>query len=196
MLLADERHDFIRTFYADLAALDFATLLNIHREMLAEGTASLRHANDAERLIHLDLRYVGQEFTLQVPVSAAQLEAGDRAGIRAAFDALYEHRYAHHSPDEPVEMVNIRLVLIGKRPKLGFPRLAMTGTAAPARRRDVHLGGTASSCPVYERGSLGAGSAIAGPALIQEHGTTTVLFEGDALTVAPSGELIIQIGAA
>ena len=194
MLLADERHDFIRTFYADLAGVDFAALLRIHHEMVAEGAASLRHAADAQRLIHLDLRYVGQEFTLQVPVSVAQIETGDRAGIRAAFDALYEHRYAHHSPDEPVEMVNIRLAMIGKRPKLAFPRLADTGAAKPARWRDVHFADGAVSCPVYQREALGAGSAIAGPALIQEHGTTTVLFERDALTVAPSGELIITVG--
>jgi N-methylhydantoinase A len=196
MLLADERHDFIRTFYADLAGVDFAALLEIHHEMVAEGAASLRHAADAQRLIHLDLRYVGQEFTLQVPVSVAQLETGDRAGIRVAFDKLYEHRYAHHSPDEPVEMVNIRLAMIGKRPKLGFPRLAQAGLAKPARWRDVHFADAALSCPVYQREALGAGSTIAGPALVQEHGTTTVLFARDALTVAPSGELIITVGAA
>jgi N-methylhydantoinase A len=51
-------------------------------------------------------------------------------------------------------------------------------------------------CPVYRREALGAGSAISGPALVQEHGTTTVLFERDVLTVAPSGELIITVGAA
>src|SRR5205809_1549671 len=197
MLLADERHDFIRTFYADLANVDFATLTKIHHEMVAEASTSLRHAADAQRQIHLDLRYVGQEFTLQVPVTVAQLETGDRAGIRAAFDALYEHRYAHHSPDEPVEMVNIRLALIGKRPKPVFPRLAARGGAKPARTRAVYLAAAhkASPCPVYQRETLGAGDEIAGPALIQEHGTTTVLFASDALTVAPSGELIITVGA-
>ncbi|MGA7488512.1 MAG: hydantoinase/oxoprolinase family protein [Xanthobacteraceae bacterium] len=198
MLLADERHDFIRTVYADLAGADFAALLKIHHEMVAEATASLRHAAGAQRQIHLDLRYVGQEFTLQVPVNLAQLESEDRAGIRAAFDALYEQRYAHHSPDEPVEMVNIRLAMIGKRPKPGFPRLAETGSAAPARTREVHFIDAAKAvpCPVYLRETLGAGCTIAGPALIQEHGTTTVLFEQDTLTVAPSGELIIMVEAA
>ena len=198
MLLADERHDFIRTFYSDLATLDFATLAKVHHEMIAEGTASLRHAAEAERQIHLDLRYVGQEFTLQVPVSAGQIERADRAGIRAAFDALYEHRYAHHSPDEPVEMVNIRLAMIGKRPKLSFPRLAKGDRARPSRQRQVYFSDArkALPCPVYQREALGAGSEIAGPALIQEHGTTTVLFEQDACTVAPSGELVIAVGAA
>ena len=71
----------------------------------------------------LDLRYVGQEFTLSVPVSRDAIKRGDRQKIRAAFDALYEHRYSHHSPDEPVEMVNIRLAAIGKRAKLKFPKL-------------------------------------------------------------------------
>jgi N-methylhydantoinase A len=197
MLLADERHDFIRTSYCDLANVDFAALLTTHHEMVAEASASLRHVAGAERQIHLDLRYVGQEFTLQVPVTLAQIEAGDRAGIRAAFDALYEHRYAHHSPDEPVEMINIRLAMIGKRQKLRFPQLAEAGSAAPARHREVYLSDArkAVSCPVYERAALGAGVAIAGPALVQEHGTTTVLFERDACVVAPSGELIITVGA-
>jgi len=196
MLLADERHDFIRTFYSDLAVVDFATLAAIHHEMVAEAAASLRHAIGAERLIHLDLRYVGQEFTLQVPVTLDQLEAGDRAGIRAAFDALYEHRYAHHSPDEPVEMVNIRLAMIGKRPKLSFPRVATTERAVPARRRDAYFTDAKKpvTCPMFERATLGAGNRIAGPALIQEHGTTTVLFEHDECMVAPSGELIITVG--
>ena len=198
MLLADERHDFIRTFYCDLASVDFVTLSSIHREMVAEASADLRHAAGAERQIHLDLRYVGQEFTLQVPVSVEQLEAADRRGIRAAFDALYEHRYAHHSPDEPVEMVNIRLAMIGKRPTLSFPRLAATGNSKPSHQREVYLSDAKKplTCPVYQRAALGAGSRVAGPALIQEHGTTTVLFERDACTVAPSGELIVTVGGA
>ncbi|TMK16032.1 MAG: hydantoinase/oxoprolinase family protein, partial [Alphaproteobacteria bacterium] len=197
MLLADERHDFIRTFYCDLATVDFAALLKIHHEMVAQASATLRHAAQAQRQIHLDLRYVGQEFTLQVPVGVEAIASGDRVGIRAAFDALYEHRYAHHSPDEPVEMVNIRLALIGKRPKPVFPRLAARGGAKPARTRAVYLAEAhkASPCPVYQRETLGAGDKITGPALIQEHGTTTVLFASDALTVAPSGELIITVGA-
>jgi N-methylhydantoinase A len=45
------------------------------------------------------------------------------------------------------------------------------------------------------KADLAAGARIAGPALIQEHGTTTVLFESDVCTVAPSGELIIAVGA-
>jgi len=196
MLLADERHDFIRTFYADLATLDFATLLQVHHEMVAEASGALRHAAQAERQIHLDLRYVGQEFTLQVPVSVEAIAAGDRASIRAAFDALYEHRYAHHSPEEPVEMVNIRLAAVGKRTKLAFPAVGRTAAATPASRRKAYFASAAEPvvCPVYRREDLGAGAEIVGPALIQEHGTTTVLFGNDRCQVAESGELVITVG--
>ncbi len=91
----------------------------------------------AEWQIALDLRYVGQEFTLSVPVSRDAIKRGDRQKIRAAFDALYEHRYAHQSPDEPVEMVNIRLAAVGKRPKLRFPKLrqARRGASVATPRR-------------------------------------------------------------
>jgi N-methylhydantoinase A len=195
MLLADERHDFTRTFYCDLASLDFATLAKVHDEMAGEAKKSLRHAAKAEFQTELDLRYVGQEFTLSVPVARDAIKRGDRQKIRAAFDALYEHRYSHHSPDEPVEMVNIRLAAIGKRAKLKFPKLSAKG-AAKAKRRDVYLGDPKKpvSCPIYQRPDLGAGARIAGPALIEEHGTTTVLFKGDACRVARSGELIIDVG--
>ncbi len=198
MLLADERHDFIRTHYADLATVDFSALVKIHDEMAAEAAAGLRHAKGAERQVHLDLRYVGQEFTLSVPVTFDQIKRGDRDGIRRAFDALYEHRYAHHSPEEPVEMVNIRLAMIGKRPALAFPALREAGAPKPRQTRNVFFSDPAKpvACPIYRRADLGAGSRIAGPALIEEHGTTTVLFETDALTVAESGEMIVTVGGA
>jgi N-methylhydantoinase A len=196
MLLADERHDFIRTYYSDLASADFDALTVVHDEMATQAQAGLRHAKGAERLLHLDLRYVGQEFTLSVPVTLAQLKKRDRAGIRKAFDRLYEHRYAHHSPDEPVEIVNVRLAMVGKRPKLNLPPLKAGRTVKPVHRRPVYFGdaGKTVSCPVYARRALGAGGRIVGPALIEEHGTTTVLDKGDICRVARSGELIIAVG--
>jgi N-methylhydantoinase A len=198
MLLADERHDFTRTVYSDLASVDFGKLAKVHDEMVAEAKTSLRNAKNAEHQIHLDLRYMGQEFTLQVPVEFDQIKRGDRKGIRTAFDKLYEHRYAHHSPDEPVEMVNIRLGAIGKRTKLRFPSLGAGGAATPSGEQQAYFSSAtdARTAKVYRRDTLSAGAEIEGPALIQEHGTTTVLFENDRCKVAPSGELIITIGAA
>jgi N-methylhydantoinase A len=195
MLSADERHDFIRTFYADLGALDFLEIARTLAEMAAEAALVLRNGKSVEHRIHLDLRYVGQEFTLPVPVDSRQIEAGDRRGIRAAFDRLYDQRYAHHSPDEPVEIVNVRLTAIGRRASIRLPRLAARRQAKAFRRVEAYLGEAARavSCPVYQREDLGAGARVAGPALVREHGTTTVLFKGDACTVATTGELVISV---
>jgi N-methylhydantoinase A len=197
MLVADERHDFIRTVYSDLAGADFTALVKVHDEMRTQARANLRHTRGVEEQISLDLRYVGQEFTLSVPVTLAQLKAGNGKAIRTAFDALYEHRYSHHSPEEPVEMVNMRLGIIGKRAKLRFPRLGkMRATAS--HHRSVYFSDARKPvrCPVYQRDALAAGTRIAGPAIVQELGTTTVLFKGDVCKVAPSGELIIKVGGA
>jgi N-methylhydantoinase A len=197
MLLADERHDFIRTHYGDLGRLDFAALARIHDEMVREAETQLRQKRGAAYEVHLDLRYVGQEFTLSVPVTIAQIRAADRAAIRIAFDALYDQRYAHHSPEEPVELVNIRLAAIGKRPRLEFPMLEAGREPVPQAHRQVYLAGRDPvSCPIYRRPELAAGAQIAGPAIVQEHGTTTVLFAGDLCRVAPSGELIVEVGGA
>ena len=198
MLAADERHDFIRTFYADLGGVDFRQLERTLEEMAAESASALANKKGGEHRIHLDLRYVGQEFTLSVPVSANQIKAGDRRAVRKAFDRLYDQRYAHHSPEEPVEIVNIRLAAIGKRAKMKLPRLAAKRRATAFRKMEVYLGDSARpvSCPVYRREELGAGARLLGPALVREHGTTTVLFMGDVCCVARTGELLISVRGA
>jgi len=198
MLVADERHDFVRTFYADLGGIDFAELERTVVEMERESAGALLREKAVEYRIHLDLRYVGQEFTLSVPVTLEQIKAADRHAIRTAFDRLYDQRYAHHSPEEPVEIVNIRLVAIGKRAKMNFPRLAAKRRAVSSRKVPMYLGDAARpvSCPVYRREELGGGVRITGPALVREHGTTTVLFKGDACTVAKTGELVISVRGA
>ena len=76
---------------------------------------------------------------------------------------------------------------------------ATTGhTTAAAAHREVYFSDAKKPlrCPVYQRDSLKAGARIVGPALVQEHGTTTVLFRNDDCRVMPSGELIIRIGGA
>src|SRR5262249_21112363 len=92
VLLAAERLDFIRTHDADLAAANVADLVTIHDEMEQEAARGLRHGEGAHGQAHLDLRYVGQEFTLSVPVTRHQLVTGARDAIRQAFDEMYEQR--------------------------------------------------------------------------------------------------------
>ncbi|MAF49057.1 MAG: hydantoinase/oxoprolinase family protein [Rhodospirillales bacterium] len=196
MLMADERQDFIQTYLANLGDIDFGELLSIHRDMRALAEQDLKLKDNMEVQIKLDLRYVGQEFTLSVPIDLAQIEAGDVAGIRKAYDDLHELRYAHHAADEPVEMVNYRLVATGKRPTLILPDVGSGGAEIIAAHRPVYFDDSASpvDCPVYDRRQLVSGYKISGPALIQEYASTTVMFAGDACEVTDTGELIITLG--
>jgi len=105
-----------------------------------------------------------------------------------------------YRPDypQPVEIVNVRLAAIGKRAAMKVPRLAAKGKAKASHRVRAYLGDPARpvSCPVYRREDLGAGARIAGPALVREHGTTTVLFRGDLCSVAKTGELLVSVRGA
>jgi N-methylhydantoinase A len=194
MLMADERHDFSRTFYAELAEADFKRLASIHDEMAEAAGRVLTAGNEVALQLLFDLRYVGQEFALSVPVTLAQLASSDRAAIRAGFDALHEQRFAHHAKDEPVEIINLRLVARGRRAKLVMPSLPREGRAGVTERRPVwFVSGGPVDCPVYRRDELPAGAKLVGPALVSEYGSTTVIFPGDRLAVAATGELIITV---
>ena len=195
MLMADERHDFTRTYYSDFQDADFQRLLKIHAEMVEESKRLLTPGIGVAYQLLLDLRYVGQEFTLPVPVTVEQLKAGNPVPVRAAFDALHEQRYAHHSADERVEIINVRLVALGQRSKLALPPLPETGSATPIEMRKVRFDESDSEieCPVYSRAALPPGAHVTGPALVSEYGSTTVLFPGDDLAVARTGELIVSV---
>jgi N-methylhydantoinase A len=191
MLLADERHDAVRTFPAPLDTLDFKALAAAVAELETDLRAMARQSG-AQIEIFLDLRYVGQEFNLSIPVTPQQIASEDRTGIRAAFDELHKARYEHNAENEPVEMINVRLIARAPRAKPSMP--APGGSSAPARSREAIMhAGPPVSCGVYERATLAAGAVIQGPALIQEYGSTTVVFPGDRCEVAASGELVIHL---
>jgi N-methylhydantoinase A len=147
----------------------------------------------------LDIRYTGQEFSIPVPIPEDFIARGDGEAIQKAFDELHERRYGYHTPEQPVEIVNIRLRAIGKRKKLQFPSLELhRGVDPRIDTRNVYLESSETSleCPIYRREKLGPESEIVGPAIIQEYACTTVLFPGDRCTVTGTGELVIHISEA
>ena len=201
MLLADLRHDYVQTYYkplvdSDLAEIDrrfAATIAEAAKLLESEGAPAASHGYQ----LFLDLRYVGQEFPIQTPIGQAQLRVSDIPAIRGAFDEIHDRRFGHQAVNEPVEIVNIRLTATGKRERLRFPKLERNGVVSEPSHRDVVLGDlrSAVSCAVYDREQLVPGQSIDGPAVISEYASTTLLFEGDRLTVTETGELIIRIGA-
>ena len=201
MLMSDIRHDYVRTHLAPLPQLKFDELKKIFAEMMDEGERMLaaeRVATDAMTFQRfLDLRYEGQEFSIKVPVSAEEIAAGDIETIRKRFDAIHDRSFGHAAPDEPLEMVNVRLSARGIRQKLQMPAVSACARAASQTTRKVCLESAErfEDCPVYARETLARSAEINGPALIEEYGSTTVLFAGDRATVSETGEIIVQVGA-
>ena len=138
---------------------------------------------------------------LRKPPGASSRDPGrDRAAIKQQFDELHKVRYGTSAPKEPADLVSLRVTVLGtmkKPPKYSVAR----GTATPALDsvrgiKPVYFrsGGWADT-PVYVRDRLLAGNAIDGPALIEEHASTTVVQPGDRLQVDELGNLQITIGS-
>lgn len=201
MLMSDLRHDYVRTHLVLLAKLDFSAALRILQEMIDEGRRALGgEGSDARDLAFqpfLDLRYEGQEFYIKVPVSTEEFARGDAEAIRKRFDDIHDRNFGHAAPEEPLEVVNVRVTARGKRGSIRLPTVSGRRKPEPVGNREVFLreDGRPTRCPVYHRGQLGPGAAVTGPALIEEYGSTTVLFEGDKAAVAPTGEIIVTTGA-
>ncbi|MGE0058329.1 MAG: hydantoinase/oxoprolinase family protein [Dehalococcoidia bacterium] len=202
MLMTDVRHDYVRTYYRNLLDSDFNELNAIFDELIADGDATLANEGvEPEARSHqriLDCRYVGQEFSLQLPVSEAEMRDEDVESITRRFNELHDRRFGHAAEDEPLEVVNLRLTSRGARAKINFPKL--TGIAADAQigTRDIYLDDphTPVECAVYSRELLAPGVRVSGPCVIEEYASTTVMFPGDEAVVADTGEILIDVARA
>ena len=201
MLMTDVKHDYVRTYYKPLLDADFDVIKQIYEEMASIGRKTLRtegiDASSYRIQAFFDLRYIGQEFYLTVPVSEAEIYGKDGKKVRASFDKLHEVRYGHKATAEPIEIVNVRVTAYGLRRKISFPPKEETAAGQPIKGyREVYFQDhtQAVRCPLYDRDVLPAGFVIQGPAVIEEYASTTPLSYGDSATVSPSGEIIITAG--
>lgn len=198
MLMADVQHDFARTVVSPLAGLDttmveatYATMEKQANEAFdAEGVAAERRSI----VRTLDVRYQGQEHSVTVgfPVDAEDLAAE----VADTFAELHERRYGHSMAD-PVQVTTLRVRASGAVDKPELPVIA-TRVGAPVQAegtRSVYVSAEHPDVPyaLYTREQLLAGDEIAGPAVIAEHTGTTVIHDGDHLTVGPHAELVITI---
>jgi N-methylhydantoinase A len=201
MLMADLRHDYVRTYYRTLGDADFRDIVVYFEELVEAGRATLSGEGVADHEMRfeylLELRYLGQDFALAVPFTRAQIADGDSIVIRGAFDAAHQQRYGHAGPTEEVEIVNLRVVALGVRPKPDLQQSTAQAVAEPAGRRGVWFYDADGfiDCDVYTRSSLGTNTVVNGPALIEEHDSTTLLWPGDTARPGSRGELVIDVRA-
>src|SRR5262249_19229082 len=144
----------------------------------------------------LDLRYPFQGYELTVDVPNRSLEESDRAEIRGRFDNMHNEVYGTHASSEVPDIVNVRAMSLAEVAKLDLPELPpQTGASREAAGRKVLFGEGEGyiDTPIFDRAALGAGAEIAGPAIIEQLDSTTVIMPGQTARVERYGNIIIDI---
>lgn len=205
MLFSDLRYDYVRSVFRHLEGLSFDEIEALYQEMEDEGRAAISASQiRPEEIVFeraADMRYVGQEHAVTVDLPQAYFENKDRAGIKNHFDEVHKVRYGTSAPKEPADIVSLRVTVLGRMTKPPRNEVA-SGKAVPEAaalraHKPVYFrsAGDFVSTPVYKRELLRRGNVIEGPALIEEHASTTVVQPGDTVQVDRFGNLQISIGS-
>jgi N-methylhydantoinase A len=194
LLIADVRRDYVRTRLTKTRDVDALAVREILAELVADGAEELAAAGFAEErrrfVATLDMRYSGQSFELSVPVS---LDVADMSEIEAAFERVYVARYGS-TTSAPVEIVSYRIAAWGLLDKLKLPAVRVDGRsieAAQSGSRPVSFGGVERPVPVLARHRMPAGHGFAGPLIIEEDGSSTVVPPDWTATLNEVGCLVL-----
>ena len=196
-VVADMRHDRVQTVNHLLDEIDMAALADEIAEIARAAEELIRASgvsfSGIDTEVEFDMLYVGQTHTVSVPVNARKI---DGESIAAAFDAAYRNSYGRLLEGIPRRVMNHRVAVIGRRPKLDMALLAndegKPAEACRAGTRRLYAEGAWHDAPVYQRLSLAKGARIAGPALMEQSDTTIFIDPGLSSEVDHFGNLIIS----
>jgi N-methylhydantoinase A len=206
LLTVDVKNDFVLTAVQRNETLDLKRLNTSYAQLEGRALQALAAEGFAENEMQLvrsaDLRYFGQAWEVRVEVPAGSLDrtAADVAIARfhAAHRQTYGYSYADH-PEQRIEWVNVRVSGIGplRRPAIRTRPRTLGGGVSRARtgERPVHFDVGEVTAPVYARQRLQPSDCVEGPAIIEEFGSTTVVFPGQDATVDAFGNLFLERSA-
>jgi N-methylhydantoinase A len=201
LLAVDWRTDHIVTKVTHEDAVDTNMIGEIYARLEAEAVASLQRDGIAASRIRLsreaDIRYAGQSMEVRVPAPAGAIDAGFIARTIEAFHAAHLKAYGYnYAGQQKVELVNFCVSGFGAIDRPTIPKLVSTSVTEPPRMtRQVYFDDAVRQTPVYDRAALQAGFRLDGPAVIEEFGSTTVVFPGQRLEVDAYGILIVRPAA-
>jgi N-methylhydantoinase A len=201
LLTTDLQYDTVRTCFQASGALDVARLADDFAVMQQEITDRFAGDRiDADRIRFErsgDLRYAGQGYELRVPFGDDAIDGDELRRTLGRFHVQHQTEYGHAFQDSVIEIVNIRLVGVAVRPKLEARPIARTEAAPPTYYAPVVFAATedAIETPFLFRDSLMHGVSIAGPAVVLQTDSTTVIPPGCTLLAEPSGNLIVSVPA-
>jgi len=200
LLASDDRENLVQPMPMPLADTRFDAGFAAARDLLcaqardwfaAEAVEPGRQAVEAM----IDLRYVGQNFELSVPLDPAADAPVDIAGLAEAFHATHDRTYGFHNADAPIEVICVRMVAIARNrhtaPEVEAPK---PSRAVPAGERRVLFERDMSvTAAVFEREKLHPGDWFAGPAIVDQLDTTIVIYPGDRAHVDAVFNLVIEV---
>jgi N-methylhydantoinase A len=196
MLDSDIRHDLFRVFDGVLTEESVkglpASFEELRKAALEEIADEAVDRTPVLRFV-LDLTYKGQMRALQVDYDPA---VDTMATIKARFETDHRRLYGHIKPITPIHFAALRVVATIAARTLGTPQRAKSDKAPkPASQRrlfvDRRIGWV--DVPVYRGAELGAGQALQGPLVIEEHTTTLFAGQNDHVTVDPAGNYLIEL---
>ena len=194
MLQTDVRHDFKETLYGFWDRMELSRLEDAYEALARRGRDHLIAEGIAPEDISferaIDFRYHGQEYVLTIPLADGPI---DMDCVRNGFDAAYARQYGHNSPENRVEMANVRLAALGHLPR---PESAPPAplAAKAARARDVYFDGTAQPTQILDRNAITTDRIVRGPAIIEEATATTLLPPAWQARLSEGGHLVLTKG--
>jgi N-methylhydantoinase A len=198
LLQTDVRHLYLRSAVGLLSSYSVDEINAIFADLRRRATDDVSEEGlDVTELRlkqQIDLRYLHQGYHLTVDGPDGEITQTHKQPIKAAFDDLHRRTYGASAPEEDAELVTLRVVSEVPVPHLRLPRIA-AGRVADARIGERPLYDLTSAefanAYVYDRARLGADDRIAGPAIVEQYDSTTVVLPGQALTVDDFGNLLI-----
>lgn len=198
ILLSDVSMDFVQTLMAHGTEDQWPAVQQALDTLAAKATEWLDKEGvepAAQRLsAAIDARYQGQNFEIGVPLQGTELMP--LAEFLAAFSAAHVREYGYDASGRAVEIVNCRVRAVGLVPRAPLARIAGGGALADAvkERRPVYFDAEGwMNTPVYRRTLLPLHTPIAGPAVIEEMSSTTVILPGQLAHVDDYGNLIVNL---
>ena len=203
LLSVDWRTDRIVTkvMHEDAIALD--TVAALYDGLERDAVETLLRDGIARSRIRLvreaDLRYAGQSMEVRVSAPDGAIDRSSLARLIDAFHAAHRRNFGYdYRGEQKIELVNLCVSGFGVIDRPQVPKLERRPGVTPARKamRPVWFGGGFRETAIYDRAALPPGFRLDGPAVVEEFGSTTVVFPGQHLEVDPHGILIIRMSGA
>ena len=180
-----------------------ATINRTFSELKAQARQWLVHdrvpAKARKLKCSIDLRYLGQNHELTVPLPDQRISRKSLAEAAASFHQEHKKQFGYASPDDAVQVVTCRVVATGVATRISVkPQASRKGKIAPRERRPVYFETKSAwvDCPVYWRDDLAPGAVIRGPAIVEQLDSTTVMYPRDLAKVDAYGNMLIKVGLA